>query len=195
MSTLRRNDPPACARCAATHGSCCRITPGREEVCFPLSEIEMDRIRDCAPAGGWFAQEPNSAAFLNQLFRLFPGERRQISELFHPNKFHFRLAVDAGGACRFLGPAGCGLPREARPYYCRLFPFWHGADGRALLDGECPAIPRRASAHGGVGQAMAELNMTAGTARELHARLRMAWGLPPKMGMPSPRVSYARTKR
>lgn len=190
MTTLRRNDPHACARCADVQGSCCRITPGREELCFPLSEIEMDRIRDCAPRGGWFAQEPNSAVFLDMMTRLFPGEREQIEAIFHPNKFHFRLAVDANGACRFLGARGCRLPKEARPYYCRLFPVWCGDQGLTLLDGGCPAAARARNASG----VLHSLGMSPNSAKELHARLRMAWGLPPQKGMPSPRVSYARTK-
>jgi len=185
------SNPYVCARCAAMGPTCCQLTPGQEEFCFPLSEIEMDRIRDFVVNEGWFAQEPNSSAFLNHVQFLFPGEQKLVEELFHPRKFHYRLAVDNMGKCKFLSDTGCKLPVEARPYYCRLFPLWVNGDELMVLGAEC--LARREAR--GMGKLLGSLGLTPAKARELHARLRLAWGLSPEPGMPRPTVSFARSNR
>lgn len=172
-------DPMVCARCG---GACCGITSGQEEFCFPLSDIELDRIRQFAPAKGWFAQEPNSSAFIGHVSRLFPGEQALIEQLFNPRKHHMRLAVNAAGQCTFVGPQGCILPTEARPYYCRIFPLWDGDAGLNILAAEGCLALREAR---GVGPLLASLGLTPAKARDLHARLRLAWGLPPKRTPPA----------
>lgn len=180
-----------CARCASVGPTCCQLTPGQEEFCFPLSDIEMDRIRDFVVDKGWFAQSPNSSAFVNHVAMLFPGEQKLVEELFHPRKFHFRLAVDKAGKCIFLSDTGCNLPTEARPYYCRLFPVWVSGGEIMVLGAEC--LARREAR--GMGMLLRSFGQTPAKARELHARLRMAWGLPPERGMPRPTVSFARSNR
>ena len=69
-------DPHVCARCAASGPTCCTLTPGQEEFCFPLSEIERHRILEAGAGKGFFAQEANTSAFLDNLRKLFPGEAR-----------------------------------------------------------------------------------------------------------------------
>jgi hypothetical protein len=167
------------------------LAPGQEEFCFPLSQVELDRLRDFAPARGWFAQENNSSAFVQHVARLFPGEEDLVEELFPPRKSHYRLAVDKTGACVFLKSDGCGLPIEARPYYCRLFPVWLEGDELRLLSSDCLA-QREAR---GMAVLMRGLGMTPAKVKDLHARLRLAWGLPPAKGLPKAVVSYARDGR
>lgn len=141
----------------------------------------MDRIRDFAGAHGWFAQEQNSVSFLSHMCRLFAGEEELVRRLFHPRKHHFRLALGPDGACALLGPRGCTLPVEARPYYCRLFPLWY-ADGRLVaLGGACLAVKEgRGRAH-----LLDSVGLSPQKSRDLFARLRLAWGLPPEPGMPA----------
>ena len=120
-------DPFVCKRCAGLGPTCCQLTPGAEEACFLLSNPEKDRIREAAPQLGAFAVAPNSSAFLDNIIRLFPTEKELVQEIFPERKEHFRLATDREGRCKLLGPEGCLLPVESRPYYCRIFPFWvHG---------------------------------------------------------------------
>lgn len=191
LTGVEKPDPGVCARCASQSSTCCQISPGQEEFCFPLSEIEMDRIREFHPSNGWFAQEPNTAAFISHVARLFPGEEERVGHLFHPRKFHYRLAVDSSGACRLLTDAGCALPREARPYYCRLYPVWRVGEHFAMLGDAC--LARREAR--GTAHLLRSLGQSPAVAKDLHSRLRMAWGLPPQSGLPAARVSYARNNR
>ena len=191
MYTTPIADPAICAHCATVSPTCCRVAPGREEFCFPLSEIEMDRIRDHVPQRGWFAMEANTSEFRAHVARLFPGEGQVVEGLFPDRKHHYRLALGRDGACRFLNVRGCVLPQEARPYHCRLYPLWIGDDGPAVLDGDCLAR-REARGAGALAEA---LGTTLAKVRDLHARLRMAWGLAPAKGLPRAVVSYARTNR
>ncbi|WP_237559881.1 zinc/iron-chelating domain-containing protein [Desulfohalovibrio reitneri] len=172
-------DPHVCSRCADMGRTCCNLTPGQEELCFPLSGIEMDRIGDFTGRRGWFTQEPNTEAFLGFMTKLFPGEEHLVRRLFHPRKSHYRLATLPDGSCKMLGEHGCRLPREARPYYCRLFPLWFSGESPMALAGNCLAV----SESRGTAALLRSMDMSRRTARDLFSRLRMAWGLPPEKGM------------
>ncbi len=173
-------DPHVCHRCALAGPTCCQLTAGQEDFCFPLSVLEKDRIRDHLPDLGGFASAPNSAAFLDGLVRLFPAERREVRALFPAGKEHLRLAVDREGACRFLGPGGCLIPREARPYYCRLFPFWMNGERITLFETPFCLAQQETPKVGGL---LAVLDMSPAVLRTLYGSLRLAWGLPPRQGM------------
>ena len=173
-------DAAVCARCALQGPTCCSMDPGREEFCFPLSETEQARMRECRPDSGGFVLQDNSVAFVDGVCHLFPGEDALVRAMFPPRKQHLRLAVDGQGACRLLGPAGCLLPREARPYYCRLFPFW--VTGGEIMIFDAPGcLVRRESKT--IPAALALLGMTRAQVLDLHGRLRLLWGLPPRPGM------------
>jgi Fe-S-cluster containining protein len=175
-------DPHVCARCAHIGDTCCRLSPGEEALCFPLSEAEKNRILDCAEGvRGVFVVEPNSGAFLGNVKKLFPGEEKLVRAAFPENKFHLRLATDTSGNCLLLSDEGCMLPREARPYYCRLYPFW-SVDGKlTLMTSSRCLLQREAPSFKGI---MDGLGMQVSTVLELYGRLRLAWGLPPKKGLP-----------
>ena len=51
------------------------------------------------------------------------------------------------GDCLFLGPGGCRLPTEVRPFVCRLYPREYDERGFLGLDDGCPAevIPEGSS--------------------------------------------------
>jgi Fe-S-cluster containining protein len=124
------SDPAICARCAAKQHTCCHISPGSEENCFPLSLDERERLKPYLPAGtesGAMAY-PNTNGFLRLLHRMFPGERQQLQALFPEHQSHHHLALTTDGHCVFLGKQGCMVPRAARPHYCRLYPFWYVHD-------------------------------------------------------------------
>ena len=176
------DDPHVCARCAGQGPTCCRLESGQEEMCFPLSEMERDRILQYLSGdAGAFARQANTEAFVSNTHSLFPRERNAVDELFPAGGFHLRLALDAEGRCRLLGPQGCTLPREVRPYYCRLYPFWFKPDGmyvfassRCLAQNEAGTRRRLLSLFG----------TTEKKLKELYGRLRLAWGLGPRSGAP-----------
>ncbi|MBU1229227.1 MAG: zinc/iron-chelating domain-containing protein [Proteobacteria bacterium] len=167
-------DADACRRCAETSGTCCSLSPGQEEFCFPLSARERADMESAgAEALMFFAQE-NTAAFVDNICRLFPGEDARVRALFPAGGGHDRLALSPSGQCLLLGPEGCRLPREARPYYCRLFPFWVRAGRQMYFEfKDCLALRE---SRGGAGL-LKRLGMTETGVFDLYQRLREAWGL------------------
>lgn len=173
-------DPGVCARCASLGSTCCHLAPGHEEFCFPLSNTEKDRIQETLPGKGGFVLEANSEAFVDNVCRLFPGEEDTVRTLFPKGKSHYRLAVGKDGACRFLGPEGCAVPREIRPYYCRLFPFWMAGNEVIIFDSESCLARREAR---NLNRMLESIGTTRAVVRDLFGRLRLAWNLPPRRGM------------
>lgn len=168
--------PAPCQRCGMAGATCCTIDPTDASLCFPVSRSEWERIVDHCDKRGGFATEPNTRPFVDNLIRLFPGEAREIERLFPPHGFHLRLAVDARGNCAFLGPEGCTLPREVRPWYCLVFPFWlQGGRIAIFTPSGCVAVREGRTVPG----CLALMNLTARDVRRLTGRLRLAWGLPP----------------
>ena len=170
-------DPFVCARCGARGPTCCELTPGTEEVCFPVSDYERERIQECVPDLGGFALQPNTALFIENLLRLFPDQRRTIRDVFPPGGMHYRLEVDKKGRCVFLGEQGCMIPQEARPLYCRLFPFWTAENGQiTILEiDRCLAQQENKSP----GKLFSAFATSQSKVRSLHSELRIAWGFAP----------------
>ena len=179
MALTQTGDSDVCLRCSQQGPTCCRIASGQEEFCFPLSRMEKERIQDHVPYTGGFALSENSPAFVEYVCRLFPGEEKLVQELFPPGKEHFRLAVDSMSACRFLGPEGCEIPLEVRPYFCRIYPFW--VAGREVIIFDSPTcLARRESRT--LKQLLNCLDTNKANVKDLYGRLRLAWGLPPVKG-------------
>ncbi|MBU1040486.1 MAG: zinc/iron-chelating domain-containing protein [Proteobacteria bacterium] len=164
----------ACSRCAQSSGTCCTLSPGSEEFCFPLSGSERTAMQAAGATPEMFSSQANTAGFVDNLCRLFPGEGEKVRALFPTEGFHDRLAVSLTGECLLLGPRGCSLPREARPLYCRLFPFWIRAGRQMYFEfKECQAL-RESRGGGGL---LKRLGMTETGVFDLYHRLREAWGL------------------
>lgn len=179
MTLTHTGDSDICRRCSLVGPTCCRIATGQEDFCFPLSQTEKERIQEHVPHTGGFAISPNSKAFIDYACRLFPGEEDAIRALFPEGKEHFRLAVDTLGACRFLGPEGCEIPQEVRPYYCRLFPFWM-VECEVIFFDSPTCLARREEKS--LNRMLRSLDMTRAAVTDLYGRLRLVWGLPPTKG-------------
>lgn len=136
--------------------------------CFPLSHAEQRRIENALassvgkrtdvgavlllktaakahdePSGQdkWAVEEVNSTAFIQAMCNLFPAEKARVKEVFPQNASHYRLALDKDGSCAFLTEYGCALPRRARPWFCRIFPFWVvGGIVQCFQDEGCLAV-------------------------------------------------------
>lgn len=170
------NDIDICARCAERYPTCCRIVPGMESSCFPISPKERARLEPHAQKMGipLCIEEPNTQSFLQAMHKLFPGRRDQIRELFPPGHTHNRLPVDSGGSCFFLDRRGCVLPVRDRPYYCRLYPFWFiNSMLFTFSSPECLAVNSSSSTTG-----LCTLFKTdSSSLRDLHDSLSTAWAL------------------
>lgn len=115
--------PSVCQRCAAQGVTCCSVSGGDLEFCFPVSAAEMAAIQATGDFGPeCFVPAPNTAGFVDQLAHLLPD--LDVRQMFPATSSHWRLAVTEAGNCIFLGEAGCRLERNVRPNYCRLFPLW-----------------------------------------------------------------------
>lgn len=175
------NNDYICARCAKDNPTCCRLSPGNEEYCFPLSVLERNRIREVIPGRGGFILEANSEAFIASLSRLFPRERELLTKVFPLGKSHMRLPTLPDGSCIFLTPTGCALPAETRPFYCRIYPFWVMGDMVNIFAcNDCLAWKEGRSTI----RMLRMFGLTEGQVKETFGRLRLAFGLPPKEGLP-----------
>ena len=184
-------DPHVCKRCSELSSTCCRLTPGEEDVCFPLSQMERERILECVVNTGAFTIAHNSKPFVDNIKRMFPREKELVDQLFPECKQHFRLATHSDGACVFLGTQGCVLPREARPYYCQLFPFWFSGERLTYFTtSDCLAVRECRTKL----QMLELFRIAKAELKLLHGRLRLAWGLPPKEGMPLLEHAFSRYK-
>ena len=124
LSHPSESDPGPCARCAEKFGTCCVIDPDKAECCFPLSTDERQAIAAYTGDEYGLNRAANTRNFVRSMQDLFPGEGARVAAAFPDWDFHWHLRVDSQGACVFLQETGCVLPREVRPAYCRLFPFW-----------------------------------------------------------------------
>ena len=119
-------DPFICVRCAASGPTCCRTDPASSDKCFPLSEAERERLAPHAASMGVPSAETeeNTGEFRKLVRILFPDKARALDRAFPQGGTHLRLPLDDDGTCLFLQEDGCSLPRDARPWYCQLFPVW-----------------------------------------------------------------------
>lgn len=170
------NDPDICARCAEKYPTCCRISPGQEDSCFPLSRREQERLEQFTGSlpGPAFVQSKNTKPFLRQLHKLFPLDAAALNRLFPLNRMHQRLGVTADGSCVFLGPAGCIVPEDNRPYYCRMHPFWFvGPRLIGFASPSCLALQYHTTPEG----LFSLFNTNRPALWDVYSRLRVSWGL------------------
>lgn len=138
-----------CLQCSKVNPTCCRLNPGTERFCFPLSSGEITRISGYLGKNNFFAQEINDKEFIFRLTKLLPLPRKQIFQLFPLDSFHKRLKTDKDGSCLLLRENGCTLPEDIRPAYCRIYPFWF-KDSRLtfIKDSHCLAQDHKQSVQG-----------------------------------------------
>ncbi len=167
-------NPHICESCASEGATCCSLAPGTEDHCFPLSRPEWERMVEWCEHIGGFAESPNSPAFMQNMRALFPGEEQDLKRLVPGHAWHMRLAVNEKGDCVFLGNEGCRLPREVRPWYCRIFPFWV-RNGRVTIftANSCLAFLQARA----VQPALELFGLSEKDILRLYGQLRLSWGL------------------
>lgn len=177
VNSSAHDDPHVCARCADLGPTCCHVAPGNEEFCFPLSRSEWERIVEHCRDEGGFAEERNSRPFVDTMRRLFPLHDLEVEELFPPHGTHMRLASDEEGYCAFLTTEGCRLPRDVRPWFCLLFPFWVRGRMLTMFTASDCLVCRETKT---LEESLVLIGTTAKEVRYIFGRLKLAWGFEPE---------------
>ncbi len=152
------------------------MDPSLARVCFPLSQAEQSRLLPYATREKIPASFPmdNTKEFTRTLRRLFPDRQAQVRQAFPIPGRHLILPTSPDGQCLFLRPQGCLLPREARPWYCRLFPLWFREGKLELFAHRQCLLLREAQ---GVRQALQALGFDAKQTGLWYENLCRDWGL------------------
>lgn len=165
-----------CARCACVYSTCCRMDPEHTELCFPLSEPERLRLVPHAGKAGVPSSQvvATTPLFLRSMKTLFHGQAERLERRFPIPGEHTILPILSDGSCAFLQEDGCGLPRDARPWYCRLFPVWfRKGKPDVFVPAECLLV-REAKTPGAVLEA---LGLDESRAMEMYHALCRDWEL------------------
>lgn len=124
---------------------------------------------------GWCVDEPNSPLFVKAMCKLFPKEKKRVKELFPQDGTHLRLSLMPDGGCAFLSEHGCALPRRARPWFCRIFPFWAVSGTLQCFHAEdCLAVRENS---GNFTALMGAFDSSPQDIMERYAHLRRDWGV------------------
>ncbi|UIJ36699.1 hypothetical protein [Desulfobaculum bizertense] len=166
------SDSCMCAACARRGQCCCEVLPEDIPHCFPLSQADVERIEAATGIPGkGIARQETVPALVQSLERLFPECKDLLQEKVQIGGQHLRLALE-DGACVFLGSEGCTLPRDARPVYCRIYPFWV-QKGSIMVFDTAPCVQRAGAA--GLDKLLSALDMDRKTVRRLFATLLQEW--------------------
>jgi Fe-S-cluster containining protein len=142
---------------------------------------EINRIVMYSGLGGVGGREfavrrSNSELFVQKMVDLFPDQLNGVYRVFPIHGQHYELLIE-DERCTFHGPCGCELPRDVRPLFCRLYPFWfYGPDPYVFANDQCLAL--------GECRTVQELCLALGTNLEhlhgLYAQLLLNWGFYPE---------------
>lgn len=132
--TMTLKNDYICARCSDINQTCCRLKPGMEILCFPLSGSELETISRATGLSDFYVRENNTPDFIRNLGKLMPCSGSALRRCFPAQGIHSRLKTDVSGNCTFLGPQGCRLDADVRPLYCRIYPFWFSRGKLTILD-------------------------------------------------------------
>lgn len=192
-----------CVRCAALGQTCCGLgeaggpvgagavveAPAPDAECFPVSAAERQRIeaalRELTLSGlsesqefplsdAPFSAHENTPEFIEAMCGLFPGRRTELDRLYPAGGQHLRMKLEADGRCLLLGAHGCILPPEARPWFCRIFPFWVRRGSLCCFTPEdCLAVRESANMR----QLLKAFGQEPEDVLRLFANLKRDWGL------------------
>ena len=157
--------------------SCCTLrAENNEGLPAPVSEPEIERILSFfkdKKREDLLDRRINSPQFINQMSILFPDLADSVHKIFLVNGNHFDLKT-VNDECIFKEVNGCVLPDEARPLFCRIYPFWFFDDEpHVFQDSNCLALENC--------QTIPEVFLSLGTKpdklKQIHARICEDWGL------------------
>lgn len=178
-----------CRKCYSKNTSCCTLKPGNNEKMMvpPVSEAEIQQILNFSGKKRLdiFENKNNSTFYINQMLNLFPNMETSISKAFPENGRHFELRT-TNHACTLLGINGCVLPKEIRPHFCRIYPFWFFEDEPHIFqDSDCLALESS--------NTIAEVFLSLGTnpefLKQIYSQILQDWGLSRSMSQVKMKLS------
>ena len=170
-------NPNICGQCDSMNRSCCTLrAENNEGLPAPVSEPEIGRILNFFKNKNretLLDKRRNSLQFISQMSMLFPNMADAVHTIFPVNAIHFDLKT-RGDACIFKATSGCLLPDEARPHFCRIYPFWFFDDEPQIFeDSNCLAL---ANCHT-ISEVLLSLGTNSEKLKQIHARIYEDWGL------------------
>lgn len=167
-----------CRKCYSNHTSCCTVKSktGEKMMIPPVSRPEIDQILNFLTdkkEDQIFEVKQNSPFYIRQMFNLFPGMEDSVLRQFPENGRHFELKT-AKEACVLLGSNGCTLPRDIRPHFCQIYPFWFFEyEPHVFQDSDCLALQTSNT----VSEVFLSLGTNPEMLKEIHSRICQDWGL------------------
>jgi Fe-S-cluster containining protein len=157
--------------------SCCTLRPENNEgLPAPVSEPEIERILSFfrnKKREDLLDRRINSPQFISQMAILFPDMADSVHKIFPVNGSHSDLKT-IGDSCIFKGINGCLLPDDARPHFCRIYPFWFFDDEPQIFeDSNCLALENCRT----IPEVLLSLGTTSERLKQIHARIYDDWGL------------------
>ena len=184
-------NPSVCRTCDEISQSCCTFTkhPDEEDLKAPISEVEIGRILNHLSnkkMADLFELNTNTEYFVHHIKILFPEENDSVDSIFPLNGSHFELKTK-DNACIFKNANGCILPTEARPHFCRIYPFWFFGDTPQIFqDPKCIALKNF--------QTIPEVFLSLGTTPEklslIYSRIRHDWGFSPSIPLEKTKMVF-----
>lgn len=170
-------NPNICGQCDSMGRSCCTLrAENNEGLPAPVSAPEIERILS------FFKNKKredlldriiNSPQFINQMSVLFPDMADSIHKIFPENETHFDLKT-VKDDCIFKAINGCLLPDDARPHFCRIYPFWFFDDEPQIFeDSNCLALENCQT----IPEVLLSLGTNSERLKQIHARIYEDWGL------------------
>lgn len=167
-----------CRQCNSNGTSCCAVRSENLEKMMipPVSEAEVERILffiGNTNRNDVFKTKANSTFYIHQMLNLFPNMEKSIFEAFPENKNHYELKTP-NNACALLGINGCVLPKEIRPHFCRIYPFWFfGEDSHIFQDSDCLALQQCDT----IPEVLLALGTNPETLKQIYSQIFQDWGL------------------
>ncbi|MCP3941162.1 MAG: hypothetical protein GY710_06745 [Desulfobacteraceae bacterium] len=170
-------NPNMCKRCDSMDRSCCTLrAENNEGLPAPVSGPEIKKILNLfkdKKRSDFLDKRINSPQFIGQMSILFPDMAESINNVFPVDGSHFDLKTQED-ACIFKDANGCLLPDDARPLFCRIYPFWFFDDKPNIFqDPNCLALENC--------QTISEVVLCLGTKperlKQIHGLICENWGL------------------
>ena len=142
----------------------------------PVSNPEINKIVNflqIREAETVFEPKVNSPFYTQQMLNLFPGMEKIIYLRFPEDGMHYELKTK-NDACILLGNEGCILPKEIRPHFCRIYPFWFfGEEPHIFHDSDCLALRTCET----IREVFLSLGTTPDQLMRIHKGIRQDWEL------------------
>jgi Fe-S-cluster containining protein len=131
-----------CQECHETKYGCCNFTgePNSIEIGISIPEAIIIQKATKLSISDFLERDTINPLLVDSIARSIHPNFKQI---FYKNIRYKLKTVD--NKCIFLTDQGCQLPRNIRPHYCNLYPFWLMPDEdrlQVLINPDCLAQTR-----------------------------------------------------